>query len=155
MTRKTRKTLILLGIEIDNKLNFEKHVTVLCWEPGRQLMLYHGYVIPLHFSKWKRFLTILYSQILTIVSLCDIYALLPCRKSTRIEKVQDRALYLLSSDNYSNYISLLLKLEQSKMEVNRMWDLAIEASKILKSLNAGFKRTHFKKCSHSARKKMI
>ena len=72
-----------------------------------------------------------------------------------MEKVQDLALSLLSSDNYSNYISLLLKMEQSKMEVNRMWDLAIEVSKTLKSLNAGFKHPHFKKCSHSARKTLI
>ena len=98
---------------------------------------------------------ILYSQILIIVSLCNISALLPCRKSAGMEKVQDLALSLLSSDNYSNYISLLLKVEQSKMEVNRMWDLAIEVSKTLKSLNAGFKHTHFKKCSHSARKTLI
>ena len=35
LTRKA--SLTLLGIEIDNKLNFEKHITALCQKFGRQL----------------------------------------------------------------------------------------------------------------------
>ena len=30
-------SITLLGIEIDNKLNFEKHVTALCQNAGRSL----------------------------------------------------------------------------------------------------------------------
>ena len=37
VTRKTRKAQTILGIEIDNKLNFEKHVAGLCWKAGQQL----------------------------------------------------------------------------------------------------------------------
>ena len=33
----SENSIILLGIEIDNKLNFEKHVTALCQKAGRQL----------------------------------------------------------------------------------------------------------------------
>ena len=35
LTRKTPVTLF--GMEIDNKLNFEKHVTALCQKVGHQL----------------------------------------------------------------------------------------------------------------------
>ena len=33
----SENSLTLLDIEIDNKLNFEKHVTELCQKAGRQL----------------------------------------------------------------------------------------------------------------------
>ena len=33
----SENSVTLLGIEIDNKLNFEKHVTELCQKAGRQL----------------------------------------------------------------------------------------------------------------------
>ena len=33
----SENTVTLLGIKIDNKLNFEKHVTALCQKAGHQL----------------------------------------------------------------------------------------------------------------------
>ena len=33
----SENSVTLLGIEIDNKLNFEKHITALCQKAGRQL----------------------------------------------------------------------------------------------------------------------
>ena len=57
------------------------------------------------------------------------------------------------SDNFSNYISLLLKVEQPTMEVSHMWNLTNQVLKTLKSLNPDFKHTYFNKCLHSARKK--
>ena len=41
------------------------------------------------------------------------------------------------------------------MEVSRMWNLAIEVFKTLKSLNPDFKHTYFNKCSQSAGKKYL
>ena len=73
--------------------------------------------------------------------------------SQKIDKIQERALGLLYNDSYSDYGSLLLKTERPTMQVSRLRRLAIEVFKTLKSLNPGFMHTHFKKCSHSARRK--
>ena len=76
----SENSVTLLGIEIGNKLNFEKHVTALCQKAGRQLNVLsciHKYV---EFQEMKCYLTVLYSQILTIVPLCSISALPPCHR---------------------------------------------------------------------------
>ena len=44
-------SVTLLGIEIDNHLNFEKHVEAQCQKAGRQLMPCHAYISKLHFRK--------------------------------------------------------------------------------------------------------
>ena len=75
--------------------------------------------------------------------------------SQKIVRIQERALrFLLCSDSYSSYNSLLLKAEQPTMEVSRWRRLAIEVFKTLKFLNTSFMHIYFKKGSNSARRKM-
>ena len=73
--------------------------------------------------------------------------------SQKIDKIPEHALGLLYNESYSDYCSLLLKTERPTMEVSRLRRLAIEVFKTLKSLNPDFMHTHFKKGSHSARRK--
>ena len=71
----------------------------------------------------------------------------------KIEKIRKRTLRLLYNYSYSSYNSLLLKAERPTMEVSRLWRLAIEVFKTLKSLNPEFMHSYFKKGSHPARRK--
>ena len=73
----------LLGIEIDNELNFEKHVT-------KMKMLLDSSIFS-HFNDCSQ-VSYFYSTAL----------------SQKIEEIQERALKLLYSDSYSSYNSLLL-----------------------------------------------
>ena len=75
--------------------------------------------------------------------------------SQKTEKIQERALRLFYHDSYSSYSSLLLKAERPTIEVNRLRRFAIKVFKTLKPLNPDFMHTHFKKSSHSARKKKV
>ena len=146
----SENSVTLLGIEIDNKINFEKHVTALCQKAGHQMPC-HAYISTLDFRKSKCYLTVLYSQIVTIAPLFRISALPPCHK--KIEKISERALTLLHNYNYSSYSSLILKVERPTMEVSCLRRLAIEVFKTLKSLNSDFMCAYFKKASHAARRK--
>ena len=47
----SESSVTLLGIEIDNRLNFEKHVRAICRKADRQLMPCHAYISTLHFRK--------------------------------------------------------------------------------------------------------
>ena len=71
----SENSVTLLGIEIDNKLNFGEHVTTVCQKVGRQL-----YIITVDFRNRKPYLSVLYSQILFNAPLCGILALPPCHR---------------------------------------------------------------------------
>ena len=144
-------SVTLLGIEIDNKLNFEKHVTALCQKAGRQLnslSRIHKYI---GFQEMEMLLD---SFIFSNFSYCPlVWHFCSTALSQKIEKIQERVLRLLYNDSYSSYNSLLLKAERRTMEVSRLQRLVIEVFKTLKSLNPDFTHTYSKKGSHSARKK--
>ena len=77
----SENSVTLLDIEIDNKLNFEDHFTSLCQKVERRLntlLHIHKYI---GFQKWKCSLTVLYSQILIIVTSCGVSALPHCHKN--------------------------------------------------------------------------
>ena len=121
----SENSLTLLSIEIGNKLNFEKHVITL-----NALWRIHKYT---GFQEMKilldSFIFSNFSYCLLVWHICS--AFLP----QKIEKIQQRVLRLLYNDSYSSYSSLLLKAERPTMEVSRLWRLAIEVFKTLKSLN--------------------
>ena len=124
-------SVTLLGIEIDNKLNIEKHVRALCQKAGRQLNALsriHKYIA---FQEMKMLLD---SFTLSNFGYCPIvWHFCSAALLQKIEKTQEHALRLLYNDSYSSYNSLLLKAEQPTMELSRLRRLAIEDFKILKS----------------------
>ena len=72
--------ITLSGIEKDNKLNFEKHVTEIYQKASHHLntlSVHSKYIV---FQEMKMLLEILYSQILTTVPLRGISALPPCHR---------------------------------------------------------------------------
>ena len=109
-------SITLSGIETDNKLNFEKHVTALCQKPSHQLnalSCIHKYT---GFQEMK---ILLCSFIFSSFNYCPlVWDFCPAPLAQKIEKIQERALRLFHNDRYPSYNSLLLKAEQSTMEVS-------------------------------------
>ena len=144
-------SVTLLGIEIDNKLNFGKHVTTACQKAGRQLNALsriHKYI---GFQKKKMLLDCFIFSNLTYCLL--VWHFSSAALSQKIERVQERALRLLYNDSFCRCNSLLSNAEWPTMEVNHLWKLAIEVFKTIKYSNPDFMYTYFKKDSHSARRK--
>ena len=77
-------SITLLSIEIDNRLNFEKHVTALCQKAGCQLnalLRIHKYI---GFQEMKMLLdSFIFFEILTIVSFSGITTLRSCHRKRR------------------------------------------------------------------------
>ena len=71
----------------------------------------------------------------------------------KIERIREISLRLLYNDYESDYNSLLHKADVSKMEIKRLWTLAIEVSKTLNDLNPSYTKEIFVKsnqhCQHS------
>ena len=113
-------SITLSGIETDNKLNFEKHVTALCQKPSHQLnalSCIHKYT---GFQEMK---ILLCSFIFSSFNYCPlVWDFCSAPKAQKIEKIQERALRLFNNDRYPSYNSLLLKAEQPTMEVSCFQD---------------------------------
>ena len=99
----SENSVTLLGIKIDNKLNFEKHVTALCQKPGRQLnglSRIHKYI---GFQEMKM---LLHSFIFSYFNYCPVvWNFCSATLSQKIEKIQERAMRLLHNDTYFSYNS--------------------------------------------------
>ena len=98
----------LLGIEIDNKLSFEQHISTLCNKTRNQLNA---------IGRIQKFMGLKEKQVLlnSFVYLNFNYFPLVCHlcspKSLRkIEKIQERALRLLHNVFASDYAELLRKI---------------------------------------------
>ena len=107
-------SVILLGIEIDSKLNFEKHISTICKKASRQLNTISQ--IQSYIGKKEKEIitnTFVYSHFMYYPLACHF-----CSKSSqnKIEKIQYRSLKLITNDYNSNYKFLL---KTSKLIITR------------------------------------
>ena len=89
----SESSVTLWDIEIDKKLNFEKHVAVLCQKAGSQLIPCYIYISGLDFRKWKHYWTFFmlskFNYCILVCSICFVAL------SQKVEKIHERALQLL------------------------------------------------------------
>ena len=107
----------LLGIEIDNRLSFEKHVSTLCNKASNQLNAI-GRIQKFMGSKEKEVLfdSFVYSNF----NYCPLVWHFCSYKSLyKIEKKQERALRLLHNDFASDYSELLKKSGKATVKSKR------------------------------------
>ena len=110
----SENSMRLLGLEIDNKLNFDKHITQLCKKSTCQLNA---------LCRLKSFLNINQRKILMnsfIYSNYNYYSLAWhfCSKTTmnKIKRIQYRVLQSLHNDYDCDYNTLLKKSDKCSME---------------------------------------
>ena len=112
---KTKESVKLLGISIDNQLKFDTHVSNLCKQASMQLNA---------ISRLKQYMgrkeieVLLNSFIYSNFNYCPlVWNFCSCKSSSKIEQIQKRCLKLLLDDNVSDYNDLLHKSNRSTMVV--------------------------------------
>ena len=137
----SEKSVTLLGIEIDNKLNFDKQVSNICRKANNRLNAI-GRIQNCLGKKEKE------AVINAFVYLHFMYCPLTwyfCSKNSqnKIEKIQYRSLKMLTNDYNSDYKDLLNVTKNSTMDIRRLRTLALEIFKTVKNLNPDFMKDIF------------
>ena len=137
----TEKNVKLLGVTIDEKLNFDEHVSFLCKKAAAQLNAISRIKYNLG-QKEKE--AILNSFIFSNFNYCPlVWHFCSAKSMQKIEKIQERSLRILLNDNNSTYRALLTKTSKSTMEVKRLRTLALEIFRTINDMNPEFMKDIF------------
>ena len=120
---------IILGITTDRKLTFNKYMKNLCKKAGQKLSALLRISPYLHENKKK----LLYcSMIKSQFNYCPLVWMFCSRKSNNlINKVQKRALRLITNDYQSSFNFLLNKFNEFSVHQRNLQTLMIESYKII------------------------
>ena len=141
----SKESVELLGMKIDNKLNFNKHIGELCKKAAGQLNTICRYNKYIGFKE-KKALTESFVQ--SNFNYCPLVWMFTSPKSTRkIERIQERALRLLIDDYHSSYSELLAKSKKQSVSIRMHQILASEVYKTLNGYNPSYMNDIFIKNS--------
>ena len=139
---KSADSVELLGVKIDNKLNFDNHISKLCNKSSGLLN---------NLFRLKKFITgeakklAVNSFVISNFNYCPLVWHFSSYKSVNmIESIQKRALRFLSNDPSSNYQTLLENSDLCPLKVNRLRSLCLEIFKTLNGINPGYMKDIFK-----------
>ena len=132
----SQRLVNLLGLDIDDKLKFDSHISNLCKKAGGQLNSLYRF--RKYLSPSSKILSI-NSFILSNFSYCPlVWHFSTVKSKNKIEQIQKRALKFLGHTSENSLKSL-----SSPMEVKRLRTLAIEIYKTLNSLNPEYMKDLF------------
>lgn len=145
-TINSENSVKLLGIEIDNKLSFEKHISNLCKKASNQLNAIGRIQKYMGFKEKE---VLLNSFVYSNFNYCPlVWHFCSSKSLKKIEKIQERALRLLHNDFASDYTELLKISGKATMEVKRLRNLALEIFKTLNNLNPDYMKEIFSKTTN-------
>ena len=131
----------LLGIQIDDKHNFNLHISNICRSTANQLNALIRLKRFLGFTE-KRIL--INSYFMANFNYCPLVWMFSSASSLKkIENLQKRALRFLYNDYEIPYEELLLKSDRATMNINRLRILCTEIYKTINNLNPEFMRDLF------------
>ena len=132
----------LLGIQIDDKLNFNLHISKICKSAANQL---NALIRLKQFLSFHAKEVLINSYIISNFNYCPLVWMFSSTQSlNKIENLQKRALRFLYDDFEASYEDLLSKGGKSKMNVRRLRTLCVEIYKTLNDLNPSFMNDIFK-----------
>ena len=132
----------LLGIQIDDKLNFNLHISKICKSAANQL---NALIRLKQFLSFHAKEVLINSYIISNFNYCPLVWMFSSTQSlNKIENLQKRALRFLYDDFEASYKDLLSKGRKSKMNVRRLRTLCVEIYKTLNDLNPSFMNNIFK-----------
>ena len=124
------KTVKLLGVEIDDKLCFKKHVSNICCKAGKQLSA---------LARLSRILDIdtklmiFNSFILSNFNYCPLVWHHCSTESTlKMEKIQERGIRFVYNDRESSYSELLTRAGKKMLYIDRLKKIAVFVYKCVK-----------------------
>ena len=122
----------LLGVTIDNSLNFHEHIAGLCRKISRQISVFNRFkrLIPFD-AKLKLY----NSFILSHLNYCaTVWHFCLKSDSDKLEKLNERALRSIYQDKDSDYHTLLTKANKTTLYNRRLQNIAILVYKALNDL---------------------
>ena len=124
----------LVGVHIDNQLNFNKHIQEICIKAGRQLNALKRLSQKLTTDSK---LCIFRSFILSHFNYCPIVWHICSKYNTvKLDKIQERGLRFVYNDYSSSYEILLSKAGLCTLEIGRLRAIAVEMFKAMNGLYA-------------------
>ena len=130
---KTSSSLKLLGVHVDDKLNFNLHITKICRSAANQL---HALIRLRMFLNFEEKKTLINSYFYSNFNYCPLVWMFSSAKSlNKVKSLQKRALCFLYEDYVSSYEELLQKAGKETMKVNRLRSLCIEIYKLINNIN--------------------
>ena len=138
---KTTNSIKLLGINIDDQLKFNEHISILCSRAAMQLNA---------LSRLQKYMgkaekeVVVNSFILSNFNYCPLVShFSSCESIRKIEKIQKHCLRIVLNDHESDYETLLYNSNKQTMEIRRLRTLAIEISKTLNEINPPYIKNIF------------
>ena len=117
----TEKSVKLLGIHLDNRLNFNFHISTICKSASSQL---HALVRLKKFLSFELKKVLVNSFLLSIFDYCSLVWFISSGKSLKkVENLQKRALRFLQNDYHSSYETLLHKSGKATENVRNLTNL--------------------------------
>ena len=132
----------LLGVHIDDKLNFNLHITKIGRSAANQL---HALIRLRMFLNFEEKKTLIISYFYSNFNYCPLAWMFSSAKSlNKIESLQKRALRFLYENYVSSYGELLQKAGKETMKVNRLRSLCIEIYKSINNIKLMYMNEIFK-----------
>ena len=133
---KSEKSVKLLGVNLDNDLNFNDHINTIVRKASRQLNCLKRIANSLDLSVklllYKCFVLSNFNYCPVVWHACGAI------NTKKLEKVQFRALKFVFSDYSSSYIELLNRAKLPSLEVSRLRSFAIEVYKAYKKISPSY-----------------
>ena len=144
---KPERTIKLLGILIDDKLNFGSHVDMCCKKAAMQLNA---------FSRISRYLDVPAKKVVYDSFVRSNFNYCPLvwhfcgkKRNNMVEKIQERALRIVFKDYSSSYEELLCENGIESMLMKRLRTLILEAFKSMTGVNSNCLNEMFQRKEHS------
>ena len=123
----------LLGINIDNKLSFDKHITELCNKASQKL---HALARIASYMQERQKRQIMKAFISAQFSYCPLVWMFHSKKlNHRINNIHERGLRIVYNDYVSSFDQLLTKDNSVTIHIRNIQTLAIELYKVVKGLS--------------------
>ena len=131
----------LLGIQLDNKLNFSLHVSNICKSDANKL---NALIRLNNFLCFEGKRVLINSYFMSNFNYCPLVWMFSNATSLKkIENLQKRALRFLYNNYQLTYEELLDKANSSTMNVKRLRFLCVEIYKTISNLNRSFMKQVF------------
>ena len=116
----------LVGIEIDNKRNFEKHISNICKKASNQLnAICRLQIFMGHKEKETMINTFVHSNFNCGCLICHFSSK---KSQNKVEKIHEKSLKFLSNDYLNSYAELLEKSTSVSMETKRICKIFLKFS---------------------------